>query len=222
MGIILSDRNNILTAKSLVAILVVMFFSLANGGFLKAQDSNYHFGVRGGVGMSTLSGFENNGLRLGIAAGGYVKACFLEHSSIDAELSYSLGGQQVEKWLENGTEQLKLYSKYNLNYLNLPILYQYYFTDILGIEGGLNFRYCLGGSLKTKIGNEGWHSINFGKNDYNSFDFGLILGVYTENLIPNDNFFVSLRSYFGFIDVLKDVGSNKNINVQITVGYMFL
>ena len=221
MGIILSVKIKQLISKGLKALLVIMFFSLTNGGLLKAQDFDYHFGVRGGVGMSTLSGFANNGLKLGITAGGYAKFEFDENNSIDAELSYSSGGQQSEKWLENGSEQLKLYSKYNLHYLNLPILYQYYFTDILGLEGGVNFRYCMGSSLKTKIGNEGWHSVNFGKDEYNSFDFGMIWGVYTENLIPTDNFFVSLRAYFGFLDVVKNVGSNKNISVQISVGYMF-
>ena len=198
-----------------------MFFSLDNGGSLIAQDADYHFGIRGGVGMSTLTGFENNGLKLGITAGGYAKYMIDEYSSINAELSYSTGGQQSEKWLENGSEQLKVYSKYNLHYLNLPILYQYYFTDILGVEGGVNFRYCLTGSLKTKVGNERWQSVDFDQNYYNSFDLGLIFGVYTENLIPHDNFFVSLRSYFGFLDVVKDVGANKNISIQISVGYMF-
>ena len=198
-----------------------MFFSLDNGGSLIAQDADYHFGIRGGVGMSTLTGFENNGLKLGITAGGYAKYMIDEYSSINAELSYSTGGQQSEKWLENGSEQLKVYSKYNLHYLNLPILYQYYFTDILGVEGGVNFRYCLTGSLKTKVGNESWQSVDFDQNYYNSFDLGLIFGVYTENLIPHDNFFVSLRSYFGFLDVVKDMGANKNISIQISVGYMF-
>ena len=214
-------KRKSLTFKSLMAMFVVMFFLLANGGALQAQDYDYHLGVRGGVGMSTLTGFQNNGLKLGLTAGGYAKLVFDEHSSVDVELSYSTGGQQSQKWLENGSEQLKLYSKYNLHYLNLPILYQYYFTDILGLEGGFNFRYCMAGSLKTKIGNESWHSVDFGNDSFNSFDFGAVLGVYTENLIPHDNFFVSLRSYFGFLDVVKNVGSNKNISVQVSVGYMF-
>ena len=208
--------------KRLTALLAVMFVLLAQEGSLKAQDLDYHLGIRGGVGMSTLSGFENNGLRLGITAGGYFKVNFLENSSIDAELSYSTGGQQSERWLDNPEGKVKVYSKYKLYYINLPILYQYYFTDILGLEGGLNFRYCMGANLKTKIGNERWQSVDFTTKNYNSFDMGLILGVYTENLIPHDNFFVSLRAYFGFIDVVKEVGSNKNISVQISVGYMFL
>lgn len=221
MGKSSSVKIKQLITNGLKVLSVVMFFYLTNGELLNAQDLKYHFGVRGGVGMSTLSGFENNGLKLGLMAGGYAKFIIDDNSSIDAELSYSTGGQQSEQWVDNREEKLKIYSKYNLHYLNLPILYQYYFTDILGVEGGMNFRYCMAGSLKTKVGNERWHSVDFEQNYYNSFDFGLIFGVYTENLIPNDNFFVSLRSYFGFLDVVKDVGSNKNISIQISVGYMF-
>jgi hypothetical protein len=201
--------------------MAVMIFSFINDATLNAQDFGYHFGLRGGVGMSTLTGFQNNGLKLGLTAGGYTKFIFDENNSIDVELSYSTGGQQSQKWLDNNEAQVKVYNRYSLHYLDLPILYQYYFTDILGVEGGLNFRYCMAGSMKSKIGNESWHSATFGKDGYNSFDMGLIMGVYTENFIPSDHFFVSLRAYFGFIDVVKNVGSNKNVSVQVSVGYMF-
>lgn len=217
----LSAKSKSLTIKSVIALMAVMFFSFINVSTLKAQEFGYHFGLRGGVGMSTLTGFQNNGLRLGLTAGGYTKFIFDENNSIDVELSYSTGGQQSQKWVDNNEAQVKVYNRYSLHYLNLPILYQYYFTDILGIEGGLNFRYCMTGSLKSKVGNDSWHSVDFGKDNYNSFDMGLIMGVYTENFIPSDHFFVSLRAYFGFIDVVKNVGSNKNINVQVSVGYMF-
>lgn len=217
----LSAKSKLLTIRGLLALMAVMVLSFISSGKLHAQDFDYHFGVRGGVGMSTLTGFQNNGLKLGLTAGGYAKCIIDENNSIDVELSYSTGGQQSQKWLDNNEAQVKVYNKYTLHYLNLPILYQYYFTDILGIEGGLNFRYCMGGSLKSKIGNESWHSVNFGKDSYNSFEMGLIMGVYTENFIPNDRFFVSLRAYFGFIDVVKNVGCNKNVSVQVSVGYMF-
>ena len=131
-----------------------------------------------------------------------------------------MGGQQTEKWITETRDEMKEYSRFGFHYLNIPVLYQYYFPDILGLEGGLNFRYCMAGTLKTKIGNDSWHSANFISSDYNTFDFGLIIGVYTQNLIPHENFFVSLRAYFGFIDVVKNVGSNKNMSIQVSVGYM--
>lgn len=217
----LSFNNKSLTIKSFMALIAVMVFSFINRSTLIAQDIDYHFGVRAGVGMSTLTGFQNNGLKLGLTAGGFAKFIFDENNSIDAELSYSTGGQQSQQWVDNNEAQVKVYSKYNLHYLNLPILYQYYFTDILGLEGGLNFRYCMSGSLKAKVGNESWHSVDFSTDSYNRFDMGLIMGVYTENFIPSDHFVVSLRAYFGFIDVVKNVGNNKNVSVQVSIGYMF-
>ena len=186
-------------------------------GPLKAQNSEYQFGLRGGFGMSTLTGFQNNGLKLGLAGGFYGKYFITENNCIIADINYSAGGQQSEKWVSHNRDEIKEYRKYTLHYINTPVLYQHYFTDILGLEAGLNFRYCIAGNLKTKVGNQNWEKSTL---DYNSFDFGLIFGVYTDDLIPYKEFFVSLRAYFGFIDVIKDVGSNKNVSVQISVGYM--
>lgn len=215
MARILSRNNKKLASKGLTTFLAVVFLML-NGGILKAQDVDYQFGARGGVGMSTLIGFQNNGLKLGLAIGGFGKYILDDNMSIIADIDYSMGGQQSERWITNNNDELKIYRKYRLHYINIPVLYQYYFTDILGLEAGLNCRFCMAGSLKTKIGNDKWQKQSL---DYNGFDCGLIFGVYTDNLIPNEDFFVSLRAYFGFLDVVKNVGSNKNVSVQITVGY---
>lgn len=197
-------------------MVAVLFFLLSSSSSLKAQHHDYQLGVRGGVGMSTLTGFQNNGLKLGLTAGLYGKYFLTENTSIIADLDYSMGGQQSEHWISTIDDEIKEYRKYSLHYLNLPILYQYYFTDILGLEAGCNFRYCLGGNMKTKVGNDSWKKASL---EHNDFDFGLIFGVYTDNLIPHEGFFVSLRAYFGFIDVVKDVGSNKNVSIQVSVGY---
>jgi len=216
----LSDNRTRLTSNSLVALVAFLFFLSSFGNSLQAQEvGKYHYGVRGGLGMSTLSGFKNNGLRLGVTAGVYGDYNLNDNNILTTELYYSMGGQQQEKWIEQGSEKVKTYNRYRFHYLNIPFIYQHYFADILGVEGGLNFRYCLNGNLKTRIGNEHWQTQDFSRSDYNAFDMGLILGVYTDHLIQHENFFVSLRAYFGFIDVVRNVGSNKNISVYIGVGY---
>ena len=219
MKINLSSTKKGISLEGLTALLAAFFFLFIFGGTLKAQD-NIHFGFRGGLGMSTLTCFENNGLKLGLTCGVCGQYNIAENQKVLTEIYYSTGGQQSEKWRGSRNEQIKVYSKYNLHYVNLPIIYQYYFTDILGVEAGPNLRYCLNGTWKTKIGNENWHSESFSTGNYNSFDFGLIIGVFTSNLLQHDDVFVSLRAYFGFLDVIKDVGANKNIGVQVSVGYM--
>ena len=212
---ILSKNNKNTASRGIVTLLAVVLF-IFNGGILKAQKADYQIGVRGGVGMSTISGFQNNGLKLGLAIGGFGKYFIDENMSIIADIDYSMGGQQSERWITTYRDEIKEYRKYRLHYINIPVLYQYYFTDILGLEAGFNTRICMAGSLKTKVGNESWKSADL---DYNNFDCGLIFGVYTDKLIPNEDFFVSLRAYFGFLDVVKHVGSNKNVSIQVTVGY---
>ena len=136
---ILSKNKQRLASKGIVALLAAMFF-VFNGGLLKAQDNDYQLGVRGGVGMSTLSGFQNNGLKLGLTVGGFGKYIIDENMSIIADIDYSMGGQQSERWITDNRDELKEYCKYRLHYINLPVLYQYYFTDILGLEAGFNTR----------------------------------------------------------------------------------
>ena len=218
---ILSGNRKSVSSQSLVALLAVFFFLTACGISLRAQETGLHIGFKGGVGMSTLTGSENNGLKVGFTGGVCLQYNLQNHQDILTELYYSTGGQFSEKWVESRNEQMKVYSKYNLHYINIPIIYQYYFTDILGVEAGSDFRYCVNGTLKTRIGNDSWQKEDFGPSDYNAFDFGMILGVFTSNLIQNEDVFVSLRAYIGFLDVIKNVGPNKNISVQVSIGYMF-
>ncbi len=219
-GILSCKIRKKLASNGLIAILAVLFFSFTNVGTLNAQYNDFTFGFRGGVGMSTMTGFENNGLKIGFTGGVCGQYNIMRNHDILTEIYYSTGGQLSEKWIEGDGEQVKVYSKYNLHYISIPIIYQYYFTDILGVEAGPNFRYCVNGTMKTKIGNESWHSASFPRDSYNAFDFGLIIGVFTSNLLQYDDVFVSLRAYFGFLDVIKEVGANKNISVQVSIGYM--
>ena len=206
------------TSKGIFALLGVLFFAMICGDNLHAQEKDFHFGVRGGVGMATLNGIENNGLKLGIIGGLCTRYYFSEHHSVMADINYSVGGQQSGDWIESDKEKVKLYRRYILHYINLPVLYQYNFTDILSLEIGPNFRYCLAGKEKTKIGNESWNSNSL---EYNKVDFGIIIGVLTNDLFPSDDLFVSLRAYFGFLDAVKNVGPNKNVSIQVSIGYIF-
>ncbi|MBR6437678.1 MAG: PorT family protein [Bacteroidales bacterium] len=210
----------IINMRIKLPLIVTLFLLVTSVKNVHAQDDKYHLGFRGGVGMTTISGVENNGLKLGLTGGVCGKYTLSEKTDIVAELNYTMGGLQSTKWITSGENEVKEYRKYTLHYISIPVLYQYYFTDILGLEAGANFSYCFSGSLKKKYGNEQWHSESFSTKNYNTFDFGFILGVYTDNLIPHDNMFVSLRACFGMLDVLKDNGSNKNINILISVGYM--
>ncbi len=202
------------------AVLLTLLLCLALSGLQAQERERFNIGLRGGFGMATLNGYENNGLRLGMAFAVCGIYNITENTSVIADLGYAMGGQQSERWITEGRDEMKEYSRFGFHYLNIPVLYQYYFTDILGLEGGINFKYCLSGRKKTKIGNGSWESdTNFGRDDYNNFDMGVIFGVFTKNIIPNENFLVSLRAYLGFLDVVKDIGRNKNFSVQISFGY---
>ncbi|MGN0032511.1 MAG: porin family protein [Candidatus Limimorpha sp.] len=198
-----------------------MFLLFPFSNKVNAQDSRFHYGVCGGIGMSTINGIEESGLKLGLTGGVCGKYIINEHSRISADLAFSSYGQQSQIWIESEmSNKMKVYKKHTFNYITIPILYQYYFTDILGLETGSSLNFCTNALIFSKIGNSNWETTRLTKNDYNFFDYCLVFGVYTTDLVPQSDLFVKLRVYIGMNNVLKNTTPNKNFSIQISTGYL--
>lgn len=214
------------SGKGLLSFILVSFFIFSTNKTISAQESEekpFTYGARIGLNMPTItSENKDNSLGIGFTAGLGAKYAMSYSSSIIADLQYNMIGSSSCNIIDisGANTKTKLYGRTTLHYITIPIVYQYYFTDILGLELGPQFGFCLGGREKTKSGNEDWLSWNLTSDNYNVFDFGITTGIYTNNLIPVDDLFVSLRAYFGLTNVMKDVGSNKNICIQLGIGYI--
>ncbi|MCQ2309489.1 MAG: PorT family protein [Bacteroidales bacterium] len=207
--------------KGLPSFVVLLFLVLVPLSRAEAQGlDQLHFGMRLGLDMSTLTGIEDAGMELGFAAGAGAKYELSENSSVLTELLYSTGGKSSSITVSNFKDNLKIYDKIHLHYLKIPVVYQYYFTDILGLEIGPQLGFCLGGKKKTRTGNEDWSAVRLTSDDYHVFDFGILTGIYTNNLTSENDFIVSLRAYFGFTNVMKDEDGNKNICIQLGIAYI--
>ncbi len=179
-----------------------------------------HFGVIGGLNLTSLRGTDNSGMRLGFNLGATSRYRFDEQQSLSVNLQFTQFGQQYSGWSQDS--KIKYYTKSTFFYLWLPITYQYYFTNILGIEAGPAFGLNLGGNHKEKVGSQKWDKTTYSGSELNKFDASLVVGVFTTDLISrdNDDLFVSLRGFLGLSDIVKADGNNKNIGVMISVGYM--
>jgi len=176
--------------------------------------------MRMGVNMSSLTNIDDAGLELGFTAGAGVKYKFPENSSVLSDILYSTGGKSSSSMIDTVSVSIKIYDKIHLHYLAIPIVYQYYFTDVLGLEIGPQFGFCLAGKRKMKTGNEEWSSVKLTSSDYHVFDFGILAGIYTNNLTSENDFIVSLRAFFGLTDVMRNEGKNKNICIQLGIAYI--
>lgn len=201
---------------------LMMILAVTFGIEVNAQNftDNLSFGLRAGLNMTTVSGITESGLELGFTAGVGSKYNISGNSSLSAELFYTTSGMSANKSIDTIGVKVKIYNKIHLHYLAIPIVYQYYFTDILGIEIGPQVGFCLGGKEKNKIGNESWVPSKLSPTDYNVFDCGILAGIYTNNITQENDFLVSLRVYFGLTDAMKYEGSNKNICIQFGIGYI--
>ncbi|MFA8299030.1 MAG: outer membrane beta-barrel protein [Hyphomicrobiales bacterium] len=90
-------------------------------------------GVIGGVTASQVAGDNYSGyLKPGINVGTWLGLELTERSSLQMELSYIMKGS-----LFSVTKSDQLSYKLNLNYLQVPVLFQYRILDKIQVEGGL-------------------------------------------------------------------------------------
>src|SRR5450432_1195273 len=128
----------------------------------KAQQAN--FGVKGGVNVAQLhfsddqiSSDNKVGLNFGVFAHIHASKTW----AIQPELLFSLEGAQ--KVGNAGTN-------YNLNYLNVPVLLQYMFSNGFRLEGGPQIGFLL--NAKTKSGD-----VTVDNNGFKSTSVSIPLGA---------------------------------------------
>lgn len=202
-----------------LSIFFLMLFALTSD--LNSQE--LVFGFTGGLNMNTISTKESDGgLKVGANIGGIAQLKLNDEMSLMANLRFSSKGQQFSKIIDSNNNYLKVYNSTSLYYIDIPLLYQYYFEDIIGIEAGPTFNFCLGGKNKEKIGNEEWNVAKFEKGTYNPFEFGLAFGVFTRDLGQNafNNIFIEFRYFIGLTNFIKDYDRNTNTGVFLNIGYI--
>ncbi|MDY8135770.1 porin family protein [Aquimarina sp. 2201CG5-10] len=178
--------------KALLFAIICLIAGLIN---TQAQEARY--GIRAGINISSISSddipedLEDN--RIGVVVGFLAEFALTEKLGIQPELQYSSQG--------NKDDNLRV------NYLQLPVVLKYNFTDIFNVQ--------LGPQAGIKI----WEYEN--NENYNTFDFAVVGGI---GVNITDNFFVDARYALGLSNVFDDEGLPTSIdgnsrNIQISVGY---
>ncbi|KAF2081343.1 porin family protein [Flavobacterium sharifuzzamanii] len=205
--------------KVVLSALAVMMFAFAN-----AQDVKY--GVKGGLNLSNFSG-DTDGINLkskaGFNIGGFVEIKLSDKFFIQPELLYSTQGPKVKD--QAGEVDGILYNgdvRFNLSYINVPVMFKYYVADKLNVEAGPQIGFLTSAKTKTTIdGYSGSHTMDV-KDIFESIDFGLNFGVGYDF---TDHLFGGLRYNFGIANIAKtEAGDNTKLHngvFSINVGYKF-
>lgn len=170
-----------------------------------AQHAN--IGIKGGINAYTLnSENSNNDRKIGYHIGLMGHFHISDNFALQPELVYSVQGA---KYSIAGTE-----AKLNLNYINVPLLFQYMFDNSFRLQAGPQLGLLV--SAKNEIGNTKTDV----KSDFEKIDLGLSVGVSYVN--PASNLGVDLRYNPGFTNINKTSTNNAfNNGFQAGIFYLF-
>lgn len=205
----------------------VFLFFVAIGLFMspaiQAQESSV--GIKGGVNLSTLSIDDNNdkNMKIGFNVGVYNKIALTESFAIQPELLYSRQGLKVEyDGIADGE------TKFNLNYINLPIKLVFNLSEDFEFQFGPYVGYLIDANLKSDAELLGLFDIDseddVDRKNFNSIDYGLTAGLGFDL----DPLIIGVNYNLGLSQVAKDdefsynmLGDAKNRVIQVYVGLKF-
>ncbi len=175
-------------------------------GTAKAQHAS--FGVKGGLNVYNIH--HSNGTYYnpgpGVHAGVLSHIHLTDHFAVQPEIVFSTQGA---KFRNPGTE-----TRYNLSYVNVPVLAQYMFANGLRVQAGPQVGFLVhavsrANNLKQPI-----------RDDYNKVDFALSAGG--SYLIPNSGLGFDARFNVGLSDISKNSPVNStNRGFQAGIFYLF-
>lgn len=219
---------------------------LVAGTFAFAQTSPT-FGVKAGLNVSSISddGYEDAKSKAGFYGGVFMNAPVSEMFSIQPEVLYSQYGAKVTSsyTASSGSSSVttKSSNSLNLDYVTVPVMFQFHATPAFYIEAGPEFGFLVGAKAKgdttttTTIGSTTTTSSDSGsidiKDNTTKFNMGAGLGL-GFNFTPNLG--INARYVAGFTDINKksdgedgtssvdnDNNKNRNNTFQVGLSYKF-
>ncbi|MDG4651214.1 porin family protein [Chryseobacterium arthrosphaerae] len=174
------------------------------------SKSPVRFGLKAGLNVSTLSNMDMNA-KAGFYGGVFANIPVAKDFSIQPEVLYSATGAKSKT--DSNT-------KLNLEYLSVPVMFQYNIIPDLYVEAGPQFNFLIDARLKKSVSTAAY------KNGTKSFDFGIGLGAgynITKNIGVNARYVAGLsdivktRYYYGY----DNTNPVKNGVFQIGASYKF-
>lgn len=149
--------------------------------------------------LTTLTGDNDSDakMKVGLVAGAEFGYNFTENMGVTAGLLYTMEGCKSKILDEN----------LNLDYLNIPILFNYYIIPGLAVKAGVQPGFL----MRAKVDGHDY------KDYYKKFDLAIPLGASYEF----SDFVIDARYNLGALFNINDHGDGKlhNSVIQLTVGY---
>lgn len=185
--------------KFLAMVAIMLGVNNINAQTETSTSNNSSFGIRGGINFSNLYSDEvdDNNVLTGFNIGFFANAPLAAGISIQPEINFTTKGAELQ--YNNAVFQGT--GKFNLSYVEVPLLLKINLTKNFNIHGGPYAAFL----INSKITNEDADgNINFeeqvDKDDLNKFDYGLAGGIGFDV----DNFGLGIRYNYGLQTVGKE------------------
>jgi hypothetical protein len=219
-------------------LLSISFLLIATLSY--SQNSKIKFGIQAGLNYSDFRGYEipvtplySESPAFAYLGGINVEYLIKEKLSLKLDLNYERKSQKADNTLEifdnNGSSKVYNFtSKKNYDYLVLPIMIKYSFTNrnSFFINGGPYIGYLLKSNITNDLGNiDGVINEPFETTKYNNrTDFGLSIGIGKNfELKENNSIFIEIRENLGLINTSKNTvmgnGTIKTNSLNLIIGY---
>lgn len=137
-------------------------------------------GVKGGLNLSNLyvNKADNENARFGWHAGVYAQLLSTEAFAIQPELNYSTKGTGITYGSINNTNiSLKHDQKFNLSYLDIPVLAVFKLGRAAEIHAGPYWAYLVNAEIRNNRGDPDNEFDTVDRRNFDNWDYGLVGGI---------------------------------------------
>ncbi|SIQ82165.1 Outer membrane protein beta-barrel domain-containing protein [Chryseobacterium sp. RU37D] len=193
--------------KKLILGIAISLSSLAYAQEkAKESSSPVRFGVKAGLNISSTTGGDSKA-KAGFYGGAFANIPLSSQFGVQPEVLYNGVGSKAKD-----VNDLKI----NLDYISVPVMFQYNALPNLYLEAGPQFSFLVNSKFK-------YQSVSVDAKDFvKGFDFGIGLGA---GYYIVDGFGVTARFVAGVVDITKKSNGvqeeGKNNVFQIGLAYKF-
>lgn len=180
--------------KLIFASLVLSFMNFTSA---QAQEKTPSYGFKGGLNFSNFytDNVDDSNILTGFNAGLYAKFPITNSIAIQPEINYTTKGS--EQIYDNAVFQGT--SKFNINYIEVPVLLVANLTDNFNVHVGPYAAYMVSGKTSTDT-NFGSSTSELDTDDFNKFDAGISGGLGIDLNVVN----FGVRYNYGLTKIGKD------------------
>lgn len=194
--------------KFLIFIAAILITFTSNAQNNDVPRGQVYFGIKGGLNIYNINNVDNTGYgsRVGAHIGALGHVHVRPHFAVQPEIVYSSQGAAYTD--DNGDTHY-----YHLDYINIPVLFQYMFNHGLRLQAGPQLGILVNATSRL-------NNTTTDLNDTKPVDVALSFGV--SYLVPATGFGLDARYNLGISNINKDNGpTSTNRGFQLGVFYIF-